>query len=118
MTGWKWLAATLAAILAAVCLFSLPYCGRNVPAGELPPLVTRPGKVRAPAEDPVDLNGADLALLMTLPDIGETRANAILHYRQIHGPFQSVDELAAVEGIGPGILELVREYVCVKQASD
>ena len=52
---------------------------------------------------------------MTLPEIGETRAQAILTYREVHGPFQSVDELAAVEGIGAGILELVREYVCVAE---
>lgn len=118
MRFWKWLAAALALVLALGCVCALPYRGREVSPGDLPPLVTRPGIARAPAEDPVDLNTADLALLMTLPEIGETRANAILSYRQFHGPFQSVDELAAVNGIGPGILELVREYVCVEQVPD
>lgn len=116
MKLWKWLAAAPAVILAAVCAFSLPFFGREVPLGSLPPLVTAPGTARAPAEHPVDLNTADLSLLMTLPEIGETRAAAIIAYREAHGPFQSVDELAAVEGIGAGILELVREYVCVEQA--
>ena len=115
MKFWKWLAAALALVVAAACAFSLPYWGRPVPLGDLPPLVTAPGTARAPAEDPVDLNSADLSLLMTLPEIGETRAQAILTYREVHGPFQSVDELAAVEGIGAGILELVREYVCVAE---
>ena len=114
MRFWKWLAAALTLILALCCICSLPYRGREVPRGALPPLVTQPGIARAPAADPVDLNTADLAPLMTLPEIGETRATAILTYRQIHGPFRSVDELAAVNGIGPGILELVRESVCVK----
>ena len=113
MTFRKSLAALTVLLLAAGCLFSLPFRGREVPPGDLPPLVTAPGIPRSPAENPIDLNGADLALLMTLPEIGETRAAAILTYRETHGPFRSVDELAAVEGIGPGILELVREYVCV-----
>lgn len=114
MKLWKWLAAALALTAAAACFFSLPYSGRQVPPGDVPPLVTAPGTVRAPAEDPVDLNTADLSLLMTLPEIGEIRAKAIITYRQVHGPFRSADELAAVEGIGPGILELVRAYVCVE----
>ena len=111
---WKGLTAALALLLAIGCLVFLPYRGREVPLEDLPPLVTEPAVFRAPAEDPIDLNTADLALLMTLPEIGEGRAAAILAYRQAHGPFRSVDELAAVEGIGPGILELVRELVCVK----
>lgn len=115
MKFWKWLAAALALVVAAACAFSLPYLGRQVPLGDLLPLVTAPGTARTPAEQPVDLNSADLSLLMTLPEIGETRAQAILAYREVHGPFRSADELAAVEGIGAGILELVREYVCVEQ---
>ena len=114
MTFRKSLAAALVVLLAAGCLFFLPYRGREIPPGDLPPLVTAPGIPRSPAKDPIDLNAADSALLMTLPEIGETRAAAIIAYRRIHGPFQSVDELAAVDGIGAGILELVREYVCVE----
>lgn len=67
MRFWKWLAAALTLILALCCICSLPYRGREVPRGALPPLVTQPGIARAPAADPVDLNTADLALLMTLP---------------------------------------------------
>ena len=116
MKLWKWLAAALALVLAAGWAFSLPYAGREVPLGQLPPLVTAPAVPRPPASDPIDLNTADLPLLMTLPEIGETRAAAIIAYREHHGPFQSVGELAAVEGIGPAILELVRAYICVEQA--
>ena len=115
MKLWKRLAAALIVLLAVGCLFFLPYRGREVPQGSLPPLTTAPGTPRAPAADPIDLNTADLSLLMTLPEIGQTRAAAIVAYRQAHGPFRSVDELAAVDGIGAGILELVREYVCVKE---
>jgi competence protein ComEA len=50
----------------------------------------------------VDLNTADAATLSRgLLGIGETRARAIIEYRQRHGPFRSIDELALVRGIGP-----------------
>ena len=64
----------------------------------------------------IDLNTADEYDLQRLPGIGESRARAILAYREEHGPFQSVDELDNVEGIGEGILSGLRDYVTVGQA--
>ena len=57
----------------------------------------------------VNLNTADEAALRTLDGIGEVLAQRILDYRAEHGPFQSVDELTNVKGIGSGILEANRE---------
>ena len=57
----------------------------------------------------IDLNTADEYDLQRLPGIGETRARAILSYREEHGPFRSVDELDNVEGIGEGILSGLRD---------
>ena len=61
----------------------------------------------------IDLNTADQYDLRRLPGIGEKRAQDIVDYREAHGPFQSVDELGNVSGIGPGILDGLREYACV-----
>ena len=61
----------------------------------------------------IDLNTADQYDLRRLPGIGEKRAQDIVDYREAHGPFQSVDELDNVSGIGPAILEGLREYACV-----
>ena len=61
----------------------------------------------------IDVNTADVYDLQRLPGIGEKRAQSILEYREEHGPFQTVDELDNVSGIGPGILEELREYVTV-----
>ena len=58
----------------------------------------------------IDINSAPVEDLQRLPGIGEKRAQAIVAYREEHGPFQSVDELDNVSGIGPGILEGLREY--------
>lgn len=61
----------------------------------------------------INLNAADEYTLRRLPGIGEKRAQAIVAYREEYGPFQSLEELDNVEGIGPGILEELRAYVCV-----
>ena len=47
----------------------------------------------------VDINRAGKEELMTLTGIGETRAQAILAYRETHGRFSSVEDLMQVEGI-------------------
>jgi len=62
---------------------------------------------------PVDLNTADLAALDTLPGVGPATAQAIITYRQEHGPFRSVDELLEVRGIGDAKLAELRDRVTV-----
>lgn len=59
----------------------------------------------------IDINTADAYDLRRLPGIGEKRAEDIIAFREEHGPFQTVDELTQVSGIGPVILENLREYV-------
>ncbi|RAH38069.1 ComEA family DNA-binding protein [Halomonas sp. SL1] len=49
---------------------------------------------------PIDVNTADVTLLAELPGIGETRAAAIVEYREANGPFESADDLSRVSGIG------------------
>ena len=62
----------------------------------------------------IDINSADVYDLQRLPGIGEKRARDIITYREEHGPFQTVDQLDEVSGIGPGILEALREYAAVE----
>ncbi|MCB1623168.1 MAG: helix-hairpin-helix domain-containing protein [Pseudomonadales bacterium] len=61
----------------------------------------------APASaEPVNLNTADAAALdQALVGIGAEKAKAIVAYRQQHGPFKSIDELALVKGVGPKMIE-------------
>lgn len=61
----------------------------------------------------IDVNTADAYDLQRLPGIGEKRALDIIAYREEHGPFRKVDELTEISGIGPVILENLREYVTV-----
>jgi competence protein ComEA len=53
----------------------------------------------------VFINSATLEELMTLPNIGESTAQAILDYREANGNFASIEDLDNVEGIGPATLE-------------
>ena len=61
----------------------------------------------------IDLNTADVGDLRRLPGIGEKRARAIVEYRETEGPFERVEDLVLVKGIGDGILAGLRDYVTV-----
>ena len=65
----------------------------------------------------VNINTADAAALDALPGIGPAKAQAVLEYRQAHGPFRSVDELASVHGIGPRLLERLRPVLSLDGAT-
>lgn len=64
---------------------------------------------------PIDLNSADAERLEYLPGIGPVLAERIVAYRNANGPFQSVDELENVSGIGPKKLSVLRERVTISQ---
>jgi competence protein ComEA len=64
------------------------------------------------AAGPVNINTADAATLAKeLSGIGLKRAQAIVDYRQKHGPFKSAEELRLVKGIGPAALQKNRELI-------
>lgn len=64
---------------------------------------------------PVDINTADAKTLATnINGIGDKKAEAIVQYRDKHGPFKSADELAKVKGIGPSLIEKNRDILLVK----
>ena len=69
-------------------------------------------------DEVIDLNTADAYDLDRLPGIGPAKAEAILTYREEHGPFQSVDELLSVSGIGEVTLENLRPYVTASGAAE
>jgi competence protein ComEA len=70
------------------------------------------------AEDKVErvnINTADAATLASaLKGVGPSKAEAIIAYRQSYGPFESVDELTAVKGIGESLLNKNRDIIVLK----
>lgn len=67
-------------------------------------------------EERLDLNEATLEDLRGLPGIGAVRAQAILDYRERHGPFTRPEQLTQVEGIGQSTYEALEDYITVKEA--
>jgi competence ComEA-like helix-hairpin-helix protein len=59
----------------------------------------------------LDLNAADERALETLPGIGPVLANRIVEHRRINGRYRNVDELRAVRGVGPRLIERLRPRV-------
>ncbi len=57
----------------------------------------------------ISLNQATKEELMTLSGIGESKAEAILKYREEHGGFQAIEELKEVSGIGDALFNQVKE---------
>ena len=61
---------------------------------------------------PVDINSADAqTLAKALSGVGPSKAEAIVAYRQQHGPFKQVSDLLQVKGIGSSILEKNRDAI-------
>jgi competence protein ComEA len=93
--------------------------GSSVGSGSAPASGSPPGSGPAPGStkpkggEVVDLNAATVEQLDALPGVGPVTAAAIVAWRQTHGRFTSVDQLADVDGIGPARLDKLRPLVRV-----
>ena len=63
---------------------------------------------------PLDINSASPAELDGLPGIGPALAQRIVDDREANGPYETVDQLARVRGIGPALVEQLRPLVCAR----
>ena len=61
----------------------------------------------------IDLNRAEAWLLEALEGIGETRAQAIIDYREQNGLFNNINELTKVKGIGATTYEKIKHLITV-----
>lgn len=92
----SFICATLLALLAG---FSVASHAADTKSAE-------PASVTLAAVAPVNLNTADAeTLARELKGVGTAKAKAIVDYREAHGPFNTVDELLEVKGIGTSILD-------------
>ena len=82
-----------------------------VPAQSPTSLPGTPAAAASPIGKKINLNTATLEELDSLPGIGPVIAQRVIDYRQTVGPFQSVDDLLHVKGIGPALLEKIRNLV-------
>lgn len=61
----------------------------------------------------ININLASLTELMTLPGIGETKANNIISYREENGFFKAIEEIKNVSGIGDATFDQFKALITV-----
>ena len=65
------------------------------------------------AQGKVNINKADIEELMSLEGLKKKKAQAIIEYREENGPFESIDDLANVPGIGAKIIDANRDRIAL-----
>jgi len=70
--------------------------------------------VVAGQEVTVNINTAQIEDLAVLKGVGESKAKAIITWREENGPFESVEQLLEVKGIGEATLALNRHRITLK----
>ena len=66
----------------------------------------------ATADEPININLASAEVMAeALHGVGITKAQRIIEYREAHGPFEHIEELAAVRGIGLDTVEKNRDVI-------
>ncbi|KKW35762.1 hypothetical protein A2852_00500 [Candidatus Adlerbacteria bacterium RIFCSPHIGHO2_01_FULL_54_23] len=69
------------------------------------------------ADQAVNINTADKAVLMTLTGIGEVKAQAIIDYRNANGPFSKIEDIMNVSGIGTATFNNIKDHITVESIS-
>ncbi len=115
-----WLTKQERVILALLGVLTLVGLGMLCWQRQRPPLTVEgtPTAVQATQWDQtlerarrVDVNTADVAELERLPNVGPTLAQRIVEDRHAHGRFQTAEELRRVRGLGPKMLERLKDNI-------
>jgi len=59
----------------------------------------------------VSINSATKEELITLPGIGESKADNIIKYREEHGEFKNLEDIKNVSGIGEAAYSKIKDYI-------
>jgi competence protein ComEA len=72
---------------------------------------------RSRSIDLININTATQIQLESLPGIGPAYAEAIIQYRLENGPFEKIEDIQEVKGIGPITFENIRSLITIKGGS-
>ena len=89
--------ALLAGLLSIMCIAGNSFAAKPAP------------------QSPVDLSTATAEQLITLPGIGQAKANAIIEYRAQNG-IAAKEDLLNVKGIGQSLLAKISEHITISNA--
>ena len=64
-------------------------------------------------KEKVNINTSDIDTLTTLPNIGKSKAQAIISYREKNGNFKSIEDIINVSGIGESTFEKIKDYITI-----
>lgn len=64
-------------------------------------------------DDTVNINSAGKEELMSLKGIGESKAEAIIAYREEHGSFKSIEEIMEISGIKEGTFNKIKSKITI-----
>lgn len=69
--------------------------------------------VGEPKDGRIDLNTATAEELMTLPGIGQSKAESIISWREENGAFESVEDILNITGIKEGVFSKIKNHIKV-----
>lgn len=107
-------ALNLAARLVDEMVIYVPLIGEAEIPLSIPSSQNATSSENLPNSSIVNINLADETLLMSLPGIGPSKAKAIVDFREDKGPFQSIDDLKEVSGIGDRTFDSLKDFISVK----
>ena len=108
-------------LLAAACLSATPWIAsaavpvphtpaqRSMQMADVPKIAV--GKKSQRSRRKIDLNLATSKQLQQLKGIGQKKAEAIVRYRQQHGPFTRITQLFNIKGIGSKLLKKLQRQI-------
>lgn len=72
------------------------------------------GETAERADAKININTASVKELCGIPGVGETRAEAIVSYRESHGGFAKPEDIMKVSGIKEGMYEKIKDSISVE----
>ena len=127
MKKWKMM-ALICALCSSLSGCGLSFCG--IPLGKREPLTFACGEknveMQADAsatstqsdtsysDGKVNINTAGLEELMTLKGVGESRARAIIEYREQQGSFETPEDIMNISGIKEGVFSKIKDQIAVR----
>ena len=114
ITKTEWLLLGLTAVFLCGLMALYAHDRAGLAASPVETARDVPQEVFMPELAPLDLNAAPAEELAELPGIGPELARRIVAYREEHGPFETVEELMEVSGIGQGKLDGLEGRVTVE----